>query len=112
MVKTRLSTASNILGGRLLGTENLELDSEISYYASKVLSDSEIMVYQYLFECDNTFEEVRDKVNQRFKKNYSIATICKYRDRGIERLVNNLRKGKGKTLLAYFKRVASGDKGD
>lgn len=93
-VRLRVLTALNIYNEALLDSGGEGFEEEISYCASKCLSDTELMAFFFLFCCTSDWEKTQRKLNDSFGRNYSVNTVKRYASRAIDRIVVNARKDK------------------
>ena len=105
-LKTRLLTALGVFNDELVSNDHGEFDLEISNSCSKCLSDTELMAFFFLFRCADTYEEVRQKLNQCYDTSYPLNTVVKYGQRAIDRITINVHKDK--RLAAWIRRHQKG----
>ncbi|BBO83603.1 hypothetical protein DSCO28_41690 [Desulfosarcina ovata subsp. sediminis] len=103
-IKLRLLTGQGNFNADLAHEENEEFDIEIARYCSRCLSDKELMVFFYLFRCEDSYASTCSKINRCKDRNYPVNTIVKYGRRAIDRMVDQIHKDKGKRLSAWIDR--------
>lgn len=107
-LKRRLLTARGVFDDALAHEDNREFDLEIARSCSQCLSDTELMVFFYLFRCEETYASTRWKINQCKERSYPENTIVKYGRRAIDRIVAHVHKDKrlAAWIVGYQERMA------
>ena len=85
-MKLRLLTARGNFNADLAHGENAEFDLEIARGCSRCLSDMELMVFFYLFRCEDSYASTCRKISRCKNRDYPVNTIVKYGNRAIDRM--------------------------